>query len=169
MPLVLRALLHSLQFLPIPLPEISPRLIRALQKFQQCLSWRSSATHIVVHQQKLFHHRMVKSRVRLHFLTTKTSRLRRGVCIKCRAFDIAAARPQSRADHLMRIRLARNRIGSRTLRSPTTRKTRHAQVEAPPEKMHRTILADKACPEFLEDRVAQYQYLPEAVRIFAIV
>src|SRR5580700_6845834 len=35
--------------------------------------------------------------------------------------------------------------------------------------MHRTILANKACPEFLENNVTQNQYPPEAVRIFAIV
>src|ERR1022692_454714 len=110
---------------------------------------------------------MVKGRCRFHFLLAEARKLRRGIRIKRRTFNLAAARPESGADHFMRIRLARNRIGSRAFRGAPPRKARHTQIEAPQEKMHRTILADESCPEFLEDAVAQYQHLPEAMRIFA--
>src|SRR5580700_9601405 len=112
---------------------------------------------------------MIKSRRRFHFLLSKPWRLRRRISIKGRAFNVPAARPESRADYFMRIRLAGNRIGSGTLRSAPPRKARHAQVKAPPEEMYRTFLADEACPKFLKDRVAQNQNFPHAMCILSIV
>src|SRR5580700_1793432 len=112
---------------------------------------------------------MIKSRRGLHFLLGKTRRLGRGVGVERRAFNVAAARPESRAAHFLRISLAGDRIGADAFRSAPPREPRHAQIEASPEKMYRTVLANESGPEFPEDVVTQNQDLPEAVRIFGIV
>src|ERR1700688_3540370 len=159
----------SFQPPPIPPAQIRPRLISTLQKIQQCLPRQSSPANVVIHQQKLFHLRMVKSSRRPDLLLGKTSRLRRRIRIKRRTLHLSPARPESRADHFMRIRLARNRIGTRPFRSAPSRKSRHAQIEAAPEKMYRTIFAHEPGAKFLKNVAAQNQYPPQALRIFAIV
>src|SRR5271170_1829488 len=112
---------------------------------------------------------MIKSRRRQHRLLGKASRLRRRISIERRTFNIAAARPESRADHLMRIGLAGDGIGARAFWSAPPRETRHTEVETSPEEMYRTVLADEAGAKFLEDVLAQDQYLPEAVRILGVI
>src|SRR5580704_4620335 len=112
---------------------------------------------------------MIKGPRRLHRLPRKARRLRRSIAVERRTFDVATTRPESRADHLMRISLARNKIGARPLRSAPPRKPRHTQVEAPPEKMYRTVFADEAGAEFLKDVLARNQYPKEAVRILRII
>src|SRR5580698_8905452 len=112
---------------------------------------------------------MIESFRGLYPLLGKARRLGRGIRIERRTFDVAAARPESRADHLMRIGLARHGIGAHALRSPPPGEPRHTEIKASPEEMYRTVLADKPRPEFLKDVIARDQYLPEALRMFRIV
>src|ERR1700721_2210299 len=112
---------------------------------------------------------MVEGCRRLHFLLGEARWLGCCISIKCCAFNVASARPESRTDYFMGIGFARNGIGGRTFGGAATGEARHAQVEASPEKMHWTIFADETRAKFLEDGVGQNQYLPQTVRVFGIV
>src|ERR1700689_1579391 len=108
---------------------------------------------------------MIEGLHRFNFLLSKASRLWRRVGIKRRTFNVSASRPEPRADHLMRISLACYGICSHAFGGAAPGEARHAQVEAAPEKMYRTILADELGSEFREDVFAQDQDLPETVCI----
>jgi len=56
----------------------------------------------------------------------------------------AAARPESSADHFMRISFAGDRIGADALGSTASGETGDAEVEASPEKMYGTVLANES-------------------------
>src|SRR5258707_3426709 len=113
--------------------------------------------------------RMIKRRRWFHFLLGKAWRLRRRISVKCRTLDVAGTRPESRANHFMRIGLAGNGICSRAFRSAPSREACHAEIEASPKKMHRTVFANETGTTFLKDVLAEDQDLPEAVCIFGIV
>src|ERR1700733_6156482 len=108
---------------------------------------------------------MIKRGRRLHRLLRKTRRLRGGIGIKGWSLDFAASGPESGADLFMGVGFAGDGIGLRPGRSAVAGEACDRKVEAPPEKMHRTIFSDEAGAEFLEDNVAQNQDLPEAVGI----
>src|SRR5579864_3839391 len=54
-------------------------------------------------------------------------------------------------------------------RRPAARKARHGQIEAAPEEMDRTRLADEPPPKLLEDGVGPQQDAPESMRVRRIV
>src|SRR5205085_9624531 len=64
-----------------------------------------------------------------------------------------AARPEGRADHFVRVRLARERICAGPLGSAASAEARNGEIEAAPEEMHGAGLADELRAELLEDRV----------------
>src|SRR6478672_5538678 len=109
---------------------------------------------------------MIKRLRGTHFLFGKALWRGRGIAVERGVFHIAAARPPSRADHLMRIsflhNLAQNRIRIVALRRGTPGKTRHGQIKAAPEEMYRAGLAYKARTENLEHVVHRNQRAPEA-------
>src|SRR5208282_2771410 len=84
-------------------------------------------------------------------------RLGNHVRIKSCTLDIATARPESNTAHFVGIRLSRNRVGPRSLRSPAPRKPRHGKIKASPEEMHRAAFADEPRPELAEDRIHRQQ------------
>src|SRR5271169_5910104 len=131
--------------------QIRARLVGALQKAQKRLPGRSGAAHLVIHQQKFLQLWMIKRSRRSHRLFGKTGRFRRGISIERRTFDVAATRPESRADHLVRVGFTRDRISSDAFRSPPPGEPRHTEIETPPEQMHRAVLSDEAGAEFLKD------------------
>src|SRR5271155_3005969 len=97
---------------------------------------------------------MVEGLGRFDLLLTETGGLRSGIGIEGRAFYIASAGPESRADDLVRICFACDRIGAGALRSAPPGETRHGEIEASPEKMYGTIFAHKARAKLQEDAVA---------------
>src|SRR5258708_10281764 len=157
------------QFFSVPVRQIRSSLGSALQKVEQCLPRRGGQANVVVHQQKLFQLRMIESRRGLNALLGKTGRLRCSISVEGGTFDFATAWPEPRADYFVRISFAGNDVGPGALGSTPPGEARHCQVEASPEKLHRTALADEAGTKFLEDVFAQNQYAPEAVRIFGII
>src|SRR5262245_4651841 len=48
-------------------------------------------------------------------------------------------------------------------------KTRHSQIEAAPEEMHRTAFSTKARSELLEHAIALDQNAPESIGVFPVV
>src|ERR1700730_473640 len=109
---------------------------------------------------------MVERRRWFHFSLGKAWRLRRRISVERRTFNVAGTRPESRANHLMRIGFSGNGVCSRAFRSASSGESCHAEVEASPKERHRTVLADETGAKFLKDVLAQDQDLPEAVRIF---
>src|SRR4029079_4092801 len=91
-------------------------------------------------------------------------RLRRGVGVEGRFGDRAAAWPETRAEHLVRVRLAGHGVGAGTFRRPPSGEPRHRDVEAAPEEMHRAALADELATEALEDRLDANENVPERLR-----
>src|ERR1035437_7329996 len=97
---------------------------------------------------------MIKSFFGAHQLRRKSFRLRRSVGIEGCARNVSAARPPSRADHLVRIRFPRDRIGTHTLWRATAGKPRHSKIEAAPEKMRWARFPNESRAELLEDGIA---------------
>ncbi len=143
----------SFQFFPVPVGHFRSGLVSALQKIEQRLTRRGGLAGVIVHQQKLFHLGMIKSRGRLNFLLGKAGWFGRGIGIECRTLDLASAGPDSRTDHFVGLRFAGDGIRAGAFGSAATGKARHRQVEAAPEKMHRTVFADEAGAKFLENIV----------------
>src|SRR5271163_458086 len=99
----------------------------------------------------------------------KSRRLRRCVGVECCFFDVAPARPESRADYFVRVGLARDGIGPFALRRAPSREPGHRQIEAAPEEMYRTYFSNEPGPELFKDRVAADENPPETVGILRIV
>src|SRR5271156_3738205 len=81
----------------------------------------------------------------------------RGVGVKSSTFHVAAAGPESSADHFVRVRFTCDGVGARTLGGAAARETRGGQVKAAPEKMNGAGFADKARAEFFEDGFTAYE------------
>src|SRR5581483_5648823 len=113
--------------------------------------------------------RMIEGLLGTNPRSGKAGGLRRGVGVERRSVHWAAARPEAGADHLVRVRLAGDQIGSGTLRSRTTGEAADCHVEASPEKVHRTALAEEASAELLEHAVGGKQDAPEARGGFVVV
>src|ERR1700733_2945148 len=115
------------------------------------------------------HLRMIEGLCRGDACFRKTCRLRSRVGVERRTFYFAAARPETAADHFMRICLSRNGVGAFSRRRPAARETSHGQIEAAPEKLHGAVLADKARSKLLEDFIHANQNAPEPVRVLRVV
>src|ERR1700733_7777710 len=149
--------------------EIRACLVGALQEAEQSSPGRGGEANVIVHQKKLFHLGMVESFCRFNLLPAKTVRLGCRVGIERRTFDLAAARPESGADHFVRIGFACNGVCPWAFRRTPPGEARYAEIEASPEKIYRTVLADKAGAKFLEDIAKDNQYPPEAMRVCGII
>src|SRR3989449_7031855 len=84
-------------------------------------------------------------------------------------FRSRAAGPESGADHLMRIRFARDPIRPGSLGCAPPGKPGHRQIEAAPEEMNRAALPEKAGAKSPEHVVGLNQDAPEAVGVLGIV
>src|SRR5206468_12886775 len=91
------------------------------------------------------------------------------IAIERRRTIPAIPRPKPRTDHLMRISLSLNLVRPRPRRSRPPRKPGHRQVEAPPEKMHRTHLAQKPRSPTTKHFLRLRQHLPEALCILRVI
>src|SRR5579871_929268 len=69
----------------------------------------------------------------------------------------------------MRICFLRNRIRPGSRRGTSARKASNRKIETAPEKMYRTVFADKAGAKLFEDFIGADQDPPEAVCIFWII
>src|SRR4029077_2162054 len=80
-----------------------------------------------------------------------------------------AAGPEAVADHLVRVRLTRDRIGAGTLRRAVSGEARHRDVEAAPEEMYGAALADELAPEPLEHRFDRDENAEERLHRLRVV
>ena len=97
--------------------------------------------------------------------STIAGRLRRGIRIECGIVHGASAGPKSHADRLVRVRLARDPVGSGALRRAPAGKSRDRQIETSPKKMHGTIFSDKSRSKFLEHRIHVHKNPPKAMSV----
>src|SRR5208337_4119323 len=111
----------------------------------------------------------VEGGIRLDAGLFEPLRFRYRVGIKGRVFNISAARPEANAAHLVGIGLSRHSIGAGSLRSSPAGKTAHRKVEASPEEMHGTGLADEVGPESVEDGIHRQQNTPKFLYRFSVV
>src|ERR1700682_3794036 len=125
------------QVRPVPLPEVSARLVRALAKFEQRLSGRVRRAHVVVHQEKLAHLFAIKSFNGAHWAITKSRGLRRGIRIESRVLHFSAAWPKSHADDFVGIGLPGDAVGTGAFRRAPSGKSRNRKIKTPPKEMHR--------------------------------
>src|SRR5207245_8173647 len=90
--------------------------------------------------------RVIGRGIRPHFCLGKTCRFRICVRIKYRHRQRVAASPKAETAHLLRVRLARDRIrqmrnATRMWRRRPTGKTGDCEIEASPEKMNRAAFS----------------------------
>ena len=79
------------------------------------------------------------------------------------------ARPEAEGDRLVRVPLARDRIGALARRRAPPGEARGGQVEAAPEEVHGALLAHEPVLERPQRRVDAAEHLPEAVRRLGVV
>src|SRR5882762_3758022 len=138
-----------LQRFPIPLPQLRCGIVGALSKIEQDGVRAFSSTHCVVWQNELAQLGLIKGCVWLNLRFCESRRFRVCVRIENRCRHRGIARPETQAAHLLRISLARDRV-RKMWYSPgmrwrfSTGETRHCQIKAAPEKMHRTAFPTKA-------------------------
>ena len=165
---------HSSVF-PVPFRQIGRRVVGALQELHQRPVGVARGSHGVVGHKKLAQLFREKCLRRIHFRRAETLRRRIGVGIERRIVDgPAAARPEAGTRNLVRIGLLGHGIRqmrhtARMARRRTAGKARHRQIEAAPEEMHRTRLAEKAGAEMGEDLAGGEQHAPETVGIVGII
>src|SRR5450631_1521372 len=99
----------------------------------------------------------------------KAGSFRRGVGIERRSLDIAAAGPEARAAHFVRVGFASDWVCPWTLGSPPAREASHTEIETSPEEVHRTDFAKKSGAEFLEYLIDPNQDAPEFIYRLRIV
>src|SRR5579863_8932810 len=107
--------------------------------------------NVVIHQKEFVHLRMIESFCGADMRFRKTRWFWSRVGVECGTLNVTAARPETGANHLMRIGLPCNRICPFPRRRSTSRKARDRQIEAAPKEMHWAALADKAGPKLFED------------------
>src|SRR5882762_3975505 len=159
----------ALQAFAVPLAQISRCVVCGLEKFYQRVFWRSRGSHIVVHQQELFHLRVVEGRLRRNTLFGKATRFRRGIRVKSWPLDVSATRPKPGTADFVRVRLTRDAIRTGPLRRASSGEASDRKVKASPEKMYRTGFALKSCAELLECLIDPYENPPEFMRSFRVI
>src|SRR5665213_4233566 len=106
----------TLQRPAVPHGQIRRRLIRALQKLPQRPIRITLRAQIVILQNELAQRRIVARRSRTNLCFSQSRRRRGCVAIERRLAKAAIPRPETRADHLVRVRLTHDRIELRPLR-----------------------------------------------------
>src|SRR5258708_18780840 len=152
--------LPAFQLLAIPSSQRRRGLVPALQKVQHDAARVGRLPHLVVRQQEVGELCAVEGRRGADRSLLEARWFGRGVGVERRAGEAAAAEPEAATAHLVRVPLARNRLDPLALRPPPAGKARDGEIEAAPEKGHRTRLADEAPPELLADLVRGEQRAP---------
>src|SRR5260370_30347372 len=138
-----------LQRFVVPLPQVGGCVIRALQKLHQRSLRRSGGSHVVIHQQKLFHLRVIEGRLWPNASFCKTWRFRRCIGVKSRPLGVPSTRPESGAADFVRVRLPGNRVSARPLPRRSAREAGHPKIEGAPQKIERACFPPKAARELL--------------------
>jgi len=124
----------------IPLGEISRGGVCVLEKLKNRIGRISGSSRIGVIENELAHLR-VEAALAFEHRVLKAVGRGRCVGIKCGAAISAVARPETCADHLMRIGLRLDRIHPWPRRRSLAVKPGDGQVERAPEEMDRADLA----------------------------
>src|SRR6185312_17313275 len=151
------------------IPLAGAGAVHAFHKLEDRIRRGFLSAHVVIIQQILTHFLAVEGRLRLHRRCFEPIRLRSSVGVKSGLSIAAVSRPEPKADDLLRIRLARNCIGSGPLRSRTPGEPRHRQIKAAPEKMHRARVAQPSGLELPKHSIRLQKYAPEAMRGVGII
>src|ERR1700693_5836606 len=149
--------------------EIRATVISALTKIQECLLWRLRQSHVVIHQEEFILRGAVESLFGLHSNVLEAGGFWCGIGVeRCVLNDLSIARPKSHTDYLVRVTLFRNYVGIRTSRCTSAREACRRQIKAPPKEMYRTCLSNEPRSKLLQDRRHGCEYLPKAIRVFAV-
>src|SRR5438067_13589682 len=110
-------------------------------------------SHIVIHQYKLPKARVIVRILRLYFVFGIAGWFGNCIRIKCRPFNLSAARPESSATAFIRVRFACDRISSFTFWRAPPGKAGHSEIKTAAKEMHRADLPPKPGTEFLENGI----------------
>ena len=111
---------------------------------------------------------MIEGGSGLRGLSGETGGLGRSVGVEGWSVE-AGAGPEAGADYFVRVSFAGDGIGAGAFGGAAAGEARDAEVEASPEEMDWTALADEAGAKLLEDIFTEDQDAPEAVGEFGIV
>src|SRR5262249_2965112 len=126
----------ALKRFAVPVSKICRHRVGGLREVQKHLPGILGFSDLVVHQDKALGRRVIKCLARQDRSVSKSFGLGRSIAVVGRAVDVSASRPEAQADHLMRVSLARDQIGSWTLGRTAARKARDRQIKASPEKLN---------------------------------
>src|SRR2546423_9245197 len=155
--------------LAIPLPKRGPCFVGALEKCKQHLLRRGSAAHILIPQEEFSQFATVEGLLWANGGSWQSRRLWRGIGIERRGGETVIAGPEATTDLFMGHRFARHAIGTRSLGGAPTGEERHGEVEAAPDEVHGTALAQKRRAVALHDGGGLGQDAPETLRIERVV
>src|SRR6476646_3438492 len=165
-----RSKLHwTLERAPVPTPEIRTRRVCRFAERAQRSARRLRLADVVVHQHELAELPMVDGWIGSHASVAQARGLGRRIRIEGRVGDFAAAGPEAHAADFVRVRFARYRIGTRTLGGASSGESRDGEVEAAPEEMDVTALADEAGAKRVEHAINGDQDAAEARHGVAVV
>ena len=138
-----RALLSAFQRVAVPLGKFCSGFVGCLAEVENVFLWRLSGAHVVVLENEFSQLRIPISRAGEHGFFVQSRRLWRGVRIESRVRESPIPRPKPATDAFVRITLAGQCVRIFWQGGATSRKTSHRQIEAAPEKMHWTALAQE--------------------------
>src|SRR6266700_3523074 len=157
------------QCLAIPLRKSGSGFVGALKKLQQRQLRRGSAAHIVIKQEEFSQILTVESLLRTNRGGRQSRWFWSGIGIESRGRETVIARPEPTTDHFMRVGFPRHAIGPWTLWCAPSRKKGECQVEAAPEEVDGTALAQKRRAVALHDGFGLHQDAPEALGVDGVV
>src|SRR6266568_8153244 len=157
------------QCLAIPLRKSGSGFVGALKKLQQRQLRRGSAAHIVIKQEEFSQILTVESLLRTNRGGRQSRWFWSGIGIESRGRKTVITRPEATTDHFMRVGFPRDAIGPWTFWCAPSRKKGECQVEAAPEEVDGTALAQKRRAVALHDGVGLHQDAPEALGIDWVV
>src|SRR6185312_336632 len=157
----------TLERIAIPTTGVRSRGVCAREALEQQRIRIGSSTNGIVREHELSE-ALLETRARRQPRGAETIGLRIGIRVERGFGESVGSRPESGAADFMRVRLLRDRIrqarhSARMQRRRTSRKTGHGKIEASPEKMHRTGLAEKSAAEELEQAIGLYEHAPECM------
>src|SRR5579859_689289 len=160
---------NSLQRFPVPVAQVCAGIVSTLQEISQRLYGRAALPHVVIHQQKLLKAGVIEALSRPHNRLGKSFRLRGCVSIKRGIGNVAAPRPEPRANDFVRISLPSDSVGPGSLRRSPPREPCHGYIETSPEEVYRAAFADKSRSKHLKDLIHRHQDAPKSVRVCRII
>src|SRR5437016_4709129 len=153
----------------IPVREPRASFVSALTEVEQRPAGRWRGAHIVIHKKELAELLVIKSCVRADPASRQPLWLGSHVGIEGCPLNITAAGPKPDTANFMRIGFTCNRVGARAFRGRAARESGHGMVEAPPEKVDRTALADETGPELVKNAIHRDKDFPESAHSFGII